>query len=84
MKLSFNLNDLANKFGANYRKVLIPLLWKMKKVVKILIAFLSFHKKKSITFFFNKKFLKLFVKSISFGYQLIFSINNMIHLHLIT
>ena len=48
MKLSFNLNDLANKFGANYRKVLIPLLWEMKNVVKILIVFLSFHIK---TFF---------------------------------
>ena len=41
-------------------------------------------KKKSITFFFHKNFLKLFVKSIRLGYQLIFSVNNIIHLHLIT
>ena len=38
-------------------------------------------KKNQLHFFFHKKFLKLFVKSV---YQLIFSVNNMTHLHLIT
>ena len=41
-------------------------------------------KKINYNFFFHKKFLKLFVKSIRLGYQLIFSVNYMIHLHHIT
>ena len=37
-----------------------------------------------IFFIYIKKFLKLFIKSIPLGYQLIFLVDNMIHLHLIT
>ena len=49
-----------------------------------MIKILKTVKKINYIFFFHKKFLKLFIKSILLEYQLIFSVNNMIHLHLIT
>ena len=49
-----------------------------------MIQILKTVKKINYIYFFHKKFLKLFVKSIPLGYHLTFLANNMIHLHLIT